>query len=63
MTRKDYELIAGAIRDTLSLNDDHGVAANAIYEVALRLKHRLRSTNPRFEVARFMTACGFPSDF
>ena len=55
MTRKDYNLIADAIRGAV---DAHGQAAS-VKLAAENLAHRLRHTNPRFETARFMAACGF----
>ena len=53
MTRKDYVLIAEAIKRA------GGPDANA-YEVAHYIAFALRRDNPRFERARFMEACGFP---
>ncbi|HET6725866.1 MAG TPA: hypothetical protein VFH85_07670 [Gammaproteobacteria bacterium] len=64
MTRKDYELIAAAIRSALPtalvaadlplLNQAHG-------NTALRLAAALASDNPRFDRARFLKACGVQS--
>lgn len=62
MTRKDYELIASAIRDEAEAEVRAGRSDNALYGLARTLSHRLRMTNPRFEVVRFMAACGFPAD-
>ena len=65
MTRKDYILIAEAIKrahdgDVGNLPRD-GVRLGA-YEVAHYLANALRRDNPRFERARFMSACGFPGE-
>lgn len=61
MTRKDYVLIAEAIRratphplcelDAPLLRQQHG-------NVAARIADALASDNPRFDRARFLTACG-----
>lgn len=62
MTRKDYELIAAALRDTRDLTDwaePHGLAElNGVARAAQTLADRLHSTNPRFDRARFLKACG-----
>lgn len=60
MTRKDYVTIADAIK--AETDEWTGRAqGDAVYFVAKRLAHRFRLDNPRFETARFMTACGFPA--
>ena len=63
MTRKDYNLIAEAIRDAKAATADYAdprMAELGAYEAARYLSYALRDTNPRFERARFMEACGFP---
>lgn len=76
MTRKDYVLIAGAIKSVLNVVSeeidnpnlsDRGRAVLAgeragIHGTALRLADTLRQDNPRFEWKRFMVACGFDMD-
>ena len=76
MTRKDYVMIAEAIRESLQtirrelqfegLNDHTrailtGESAGIKF-AALRLADTLRQDNPRFEWKRFMQACGFDMD-
>jgi hypothetical protein len=68
MTRKDFELIARAVRDARpiakleSLTSQaarNGVigANSALDQVARNLADELQSTNPRFDRARFIEAC------
>lgn len=68
MSRKDYVLIAAAIKaerdDWLdaSMNPDAKDARAAIYALralAGRLGHQMSLDNPRFSNERFMAACGF----
>lgn len=64
MTRKDFELIAAALHDTL---DDHQQAgraahANGIMDVMVVLSRRLKDENARFDRKRFLIACGYPTD-
>jgi hypothetical protein len=62
MSRKDFRLLAETIKDTLvCVRADPATAPGAVYgirEVALELAHRLGCTNPRFDRARFLSACG-----
>jgi hypothetical protein len=72
MTRKDYILIAAALRETLADIErestamvvcDSTRAALAgerlgVRTVALRLGDQLRQDNPRFEMGTFLKACG-----
>jgi hypothetical protein len=56
MTRKDYQLIANAINELVS---DFGKGETvAISLVADTLADALTATNPLFNRARFLTACG-----
>jgi len=68
MTRKDFELIARAVRDARpiakldSLTSQaarNGVigANSALDQVARNLADELKATNPRFDAARFIEAC------
>lgn len=61
MTRKDFQLIADAIKeartmfpDTVS-GDGARLGADA---VAVELASRLRATNTRFDREKFLAACG-----
>lgn len=72
MTRKDYILIADAIRELLA-DIERESAPMAVCDrtralmagehlgvrhVAMRLGDQLRQDNPRFDRARFIEACG-----
>lgn len=72
MTRKDYILIADAIRELLA-DIERESAPMAVCDrtraclagehlgvrhVAMRLGDQLRQDNPRFEMSRFIEACG-----
>lgn len=57
MSRKDYQLIADAIRGAVKA---HGPASSARL-IADNLCILLRRDNPRFDEARFMAAAGFPA--
>jgi hypothetical protein len=55
MTRKDYELIAGVfagIAEIIDINETVGA------DIAQRLADALEEENPRFNRARFLSACG-----
>jgi hypothetical protein len=72
MTRKDYILIAAAIRQTLDdiERESAGMAVCAstraalagerlgVRHAALRLGVQLQQDNPRFEMGTFLKACG-----
>lgn len=60
MTRKDFVLIANAIRLARTANDTRGHKAGTA-DVAIILSHSLGQQNPRFDSARFLTACGVRS--
>ena len=52
MTKKDYELIASTLRAQEYI-------AGLTYETLVKnLATALADTNPRFDRARFLTACG-----
>jgi hypothetical protein len=65
MTRKDYEMIAKAIRETRDKvalesgnNADVMAGANAgLYELSRILCNELYMQNPRFNEDKFLTAC------
>jgi len=60
MTRKDYELLADAIRVSINLNKFHPQyeqRLSAIESVIFELADRLVRENPRFNRDRFEKAC------
>jgi hypothetical protein len=60
MTRKDYELLADAIRVSINLNKFHPQyeqRLSAIESVINELADRLVRENPRFDRQRFEKAC------
>jgi hypothetical protein len=58
MTRKDFELIATAIRKTRATVDaDDWQRRGAIDAVSMELGRVLGSTNPNFDAERFERAC------
>lgn len=61
MTRKDYILIAAALRDTLLINAPIVVWRAAHASVAHRLADALARDNPRFDRERFLKAAGVQS--
>jgi hypothetical protein len=64
MTRKDYVMIAGIIKDcnlipTLNKNKENGlIQADMLFTVASQLAYKLEQDNPRFNRDLFLTACG-----
>ena len=56
MTRKDYQLIAAALKDALGAVD-HPERVGAVL-AAQELAHRLAIDNPRFNRKLFLEACG-----
>jgi hypothetical protein len=59
MTRKDYELIAEAIKGMKDKCDGEDWTINgAMYPFASQLADALKTTNPAFDYFRFLTACG-----
>ena len=60
MTRKDYVMIAGIIKDAnytaSKFQDTRG--AGMLTHIAIELSDALAKDNPRFDSARFLTACG-----
>ena len=59
MTRKDFELIARAIRLTrLEIGHISPEQNYALDLAAINLGDALRGTNPRFDLERFTSACG-----
>lgn len=66
MTRKDYVMIAETIRELLGDIDREPPRMREVLRgermgvasVALRLGVQLRQDNPRFDLTRFIEACG-----
>lgn len=61
MTRKDYNAIAGAIRETLAIvnaqeSDDAAAMVWAVERAAREIANVLAADNGRFDRDRFMTA-------
>ena len=62
MTKKDYELIAEAIKDVGlwyhvgGEEGQHG-AGVVLFALAMELARELAADNPRFDQQRFMAAC------
>ena len=69
MTRKDYEMIAQAVRDALPdlserepgapLADDTHAALSHLRTAADYIADGCKADNPRFNRKRFIAACGF----
>jgi len=73
MTRKDYVMIAAALRETLDAIERESAAMAVgdstraalagerlgVRHAALRVMEALASDNPRFERETFLKACGF----
>ena len=60
MTRKDYVLIANALRAAMiSTPSNNGAHAwnNGIWMASIELADALQSDNPRFNRERFLNAC------
>lgn len=66
MTRKDFELIAAALRasqpipkhEAYALDHYELIARDTYVNAANSLADALRTTNPRFDRERFLMACG-----
>lgn len=60
MTKKDYELVARVLRDTEAacLRSQWDAVWRDRGRVAEAFADELASTNPRFDRARFLRACG-----
>jgi hypothetical protein len=54
MTKKDYELIAEAIAESMADTHDRGLdSLDALYHLAAKLGRWLREDNPRFDNNKF----------
>jgi hypothetical protein len=66
MTRKDYVLIAAALKEAAEQVPNTGLIGQTYetlghYTAARVLAHALAKDNPRFDRERFLTACGMQS--
>lgn len=63
MTRKDYEIIASAVKNAGDRLDYYGwrgyETTNALKEVAWHLSLKLKQDNERFNPDKFFEACGW----
>lgn len=58
MTKKDFEKIAGAVKDARDATDG-GPAVSRIFDSLSRtLADTCSKTNPRFDRSKFLAACG-----
>jgi hypothetical protein len=55
MTRKDYQLIANVFNELAQVIELEGTIATTLIH---NLADDLQADNPRFDRARFLTACG-----
>jgi len=53
MTRKDFQLIADTVKNSLAF-----VKPEQRQCFALDMAHGLKGTNPNFDITRFLKACG-----
>jgi hypothetical protein len=58
MTRKDYVLIADTLANLMQDFNNCGDDSVSLSLVAEELADTLATDNPRFDRARFLTACG-----
>lgn len=56
MTKTHFEAIAQLFRETLTMSEDD---AETVQNLAERMAAMFARENPRFDRARFLTACGF----
>jgi hypothetical protein len=56
MTRKDYEIIADAIKNS---HEGEGSSRVIAMRIANKLSSHMKEGNPNFNKDKFMKACGF----
>ena len=62
MTKRDYEIIANAVKSAMDLETArHGAAVQGCRAVAETLAATFRLNHQQFRPEVFMKACGFPS--
>jgi len=63
MTKKDYQMLARAIRtakdDYKDIGELHRLAEGVVFNVINRITVALEEDNPRFDYQKFIEACGF----
>ena len=60
MTRKDYVLLASAIKPEIEFCKEHKYndALHHLEALVQKMVYKLELDNPRFDRAKFLTACG-----
>lgn len=59
MTKKDYELIAEALKDGASYDLSKNIIVDGnYYAIVEAMSKRLYAENKKFDIQRFFTACG-----
>jgi hypothetical protein len=58
MTRKDYETIAGALREALRMAGGNTAKSSGVKLAALVIEEALAEKSERFDGDRFLAACG-----
>lgn len=63
MTKKDYELIATAFYPFCTDKADGNIACSkeekyGVHVAAVKMAHVLQTQNPKFNINRFLKACG-----
>lgn len=58
MSKKDYILIAGAIKKIADKQTEADKKTYLVEDVAGNIASALANENPRFDYSRFITACG-----
>jgi len=58
MTRKDFQLIADVLKPWITRDGTPGVEDALCASIARDFADKLASTNPNFDRARFLSACG-----
>lgn len=62
MTKKDYILLAQALKDNHPTINDGMIHLSVWNSIVLDIAKALQSDNPRFDSARFLTACGYTQE-
>lgn len=58
MTRRDFQLIADALRRSRPMSAEYEPVSNVQWQETVRvMSDHLAATNPRFDRARFVAAC------
>ena len=62
MTKRDFVAIAKIIREEKTLRVPDPMRDATAQEIARGIARHAKDVNPRFDRAKFLTACGFDSD-